>query len=182
MSREIEKIRHLVNSKVSGAGRTTFYAEVVEVDEDLRTCKVKVGNIERENVLLYAIEDEDKKGFVLIPKAESQVIVSQMPDGSRLFVEMFSEVDKVLLTIGEKMSLTIDEKGALLEADKTTLSVKDSGFVLTRDGSGLLKTLSDLCDAITKLTVPTALGPSGIPINAADFISIKTDLKKYLEG
>lgn len=182
MSKEIEKVRRMVYTKMTEAARTTFYAEIKKVDEEARTCTVKVGNIERENVLLYAIEDEEKKGLVLIPKIDSQVIVSQMPDGSRLFVEMFSEVDKVLLTIDEKLAVTIDAKGALIEADKTTLSVKDSGLILSRGSSGLLKTLTDLCDAIAKLTVPTALGPSGVPINMADFIKIKQDLKNYLEG
>lgn len=36
--------------------------------------------------------------------------------------------------------------------------------------------LSDTCQNITSITVPTALGPSGVPINAASFIAIKTQL------
>ena len=49
-------------------------------------------------------------------------------------------------------------------------------------GAGLKKTLGELIDAIMKLTVPTGVGPSGTPINAADFVKVKQGLNDYLEG
>ena len=39
-----------------------------------------------------------------------------------------------------------------------------------------------MLDGICQLTVPTALGPSGVPINLATFQQIKADLPNYLEG
>ena len=36
--------------------------------------------------------------------------------------------------------------------------------------------IGDVCDKITALTVPTALGPSGTPINAPAFVAIKTQV------
>lgn len=40
--------------------------------------------------------------------------------------------------------------------------------------------LSDLLDAIKKLTVTTSVGPSGVPINLADFEAIKQRLNNLL--
>lgn len=47
-------------------------------------------------------------------------------------------------------------------------------------GEELKDILGELIDAITKLTVPTAMGQSGIPINASQFSSIKGKLSKIL--
>lgn len=43
-------------------------------------------------------------------------------------------------------------------------------------GNKLVETLSSLCDALSQLTVPTALGPSGVPINISEFQNIKKEL------
>lgn len=37
-----------------------------------------------------------------------------------------------------------------------------------------------LIDAILAITVPTAVGPSGTPVNAVDFITLKTDLQSIM--
>jgi hypothetical protein len=56
-----------------------------------------------------------------------------------------------------------------------------NGFKLENGSSGLKKTLGDILTAIQALTVPTGTGPSGPPINIADFIKAQTDLTNYLE-
>lgn len=43
-------------------------------------------------------------------------------------------------------------------------------------GDSLKSILSDILDAINKITVPTALGPSGTPVNSAEFSAIKQRL------
>lgn len=47
-------------------------------------------------------------------------------------------------------------------------------------GQTLVDTLGQLCDAIKSITVPTPHGPSSTPINAAQFASIKSNLKTIL--
>jgi hypothetical protein len=47
-------------------------------------------------------------------------------------------------------------------------------------GDVLKSKLESLIDAINVLTVPTAFGPSGTPINAATFTSIKSGLSDIL--
>ena len=47
-------------------------------------------------------------------------------------------------------------------------------------GDTLLGLLEELCDALAAETHPTPVGPSGPPINAADYSSIKSRLKTFL--
>ena len=89
----------------------------------------------------------------------------------------------------KKLEVTNDKVKALHEADKltvtadsTTIKASTAGVTITRGGSGLRKTLEQLLDGICALTVPTAVGPSGVPINMATFQQIKADLPNYMEG
>lgn len=165
MSKEIDRVKRKFAERIAEAGANSSYGTVVGVDEQNRTCDVQVGGIVREGVLLYALEAADKKGWFLVPAVGSIVLVSRIGTGTRLRVSMFSEIDKVVCTIGN-----------------TDFSITEKGYKLNRDKSGLLKTLTDLCTAIEKMTVSTAMGPSSIPINVAAFTKIKEDLKGYLEG
>lgn len=165
-SRDMNDVRRLFADRMKEAASGTQYGTVAEVDEQARTCSVTVGGITYDNVLLFAIEDGGLKGGVVIPKQGSGVILARIGASNRQYVAMFSEVDKVIITIGDKMEVA-------LTAD---------GFKVVRDGAGLKKTLTDLCDAIAQLTVTTGVGPSGVPINQTQFDKIKQELDKYLEG
>jgi hypothetical protein len=168
MSKEIDNIRQKLAGRFAAAGMNSFYGIVKKVDEQKRTCDVEIGNIIREKVLLYLLDkpQNEKKGWWFVPKTGSIVLVSRVDAaGTRLRVSMFSEIDKVICTTGE-----------------TEFSVGKDGYKLNRGQSGLLKTLTDLCSALEKLTVTTAMGPSGTPINIAAFTKIKQDLSNYLEG
>ena len=88
-----------------------------------------------------------------------------------------------------KLEVTNDKVKALHEADKLTVTadstiVKAStaGVTITRGSSGLKRTLEQILDGICALTVPTAVGPSGDPINITTFQQIKADLPNYMEG
>lgn len=175
-----EEIRRLFERKLEEATRNTYYGEVESVDEKARTCTVLIEDIPYENVLLYAIEKPDLKGFVFIPAAGSKVLVERMGD-DRYLIRMFSEVEKVVFTTGE-LSLTADGAEYLLQVEKTTVKATGKGLTFTNGSAGLKKTLSDLVDAILALTVPTGVGPSGTPINMAAFQSVKKELDNYLEG
>lgn len=178
--KEIADLRRALFGARSNGG--VFYATVKSVDPDKRTCVVVDGEeMEYDDVLLYAVANEGLKGWVLIPKADSTVLVGRIGGSNELYVAMFSEVDAALLTVGDTVEAAIDDKGLTLKADTTTLNATDKGLTLARGSAGLKKTISDLCDALAKLTVTTGVGPSGIPINAADFIQIKKELDNYLE-
>lgn len=172
--------RSLFGGRMPGG---SIYATVKSVDADKRTVTATDDNdMTYDDVRLYAVERPELKGSVVLPKVGSRVLLSRIGTSNELYVSMFSEVDRMLLTIGDKQSLEITSGMLELKTDKSNLKATPAGFTLVRDGAGLKKTLTDLCDAINRLTVTTQSGPSGTPINAAEFSAIKQELNKYLEG
>ncbi|MDE7149610.1 MAG: hypothetical protein K2O01_04285 [Bacteroidales bacterium] len=112
-----------------------FAAQVEEVDEKKRTCRVKINDgVSFEDVRLYGLTDEGLKGFCLIPKQDSMVLVSRIDNGNELYVTMFSEVDKVLGTIGDKTEVAIEEQSLSYKCDKTEITVKSAEVAAKIDG------------------------------------------------
>ncbi|MDE5704399.1 MAG: hypothetical protein K2H70_06220 [Bacteroidales bacterium] len=112
-----------------------FPAVVKEVDEGLRTCTVRINdNVDFEDVRLYAVVDDDLKGFCLIPAVDSTVLVGRIANGNELCVVSFSVVDKVLGTIGDKVEIAIDEKSLSYKCDKTEMVVKSAEVMAKIDG------------------------------------------------
>lgn len=162
-----DQVKAAIARKFRRIGSQAFFARVKGVDVDQRTCVMYTDSDDfiYEDVLLYGCTNPDMKGIVTIPKVDSQVVVARLMGSDNLYVVQYSEVEKVLITIGE-----------------STFTMTENGFTLTKENCGLLATLTALCDTISKLTVSTAVGPSSVPINVADFAEIKNDLTKYLEG
>ena len=69
-----------------------------------------------------------------------------------------------------------------LKIGSSTITVTSGGLTLKKGGAGLKKTLESMLDAICQLTVPTGVGPSGVPINMASFQQIKAEVSQYMEG
>lgn len=112
-----------------------FPAVVKEVDEDLRTCTVRVNdNVDFVDVRLYALADTDLKGFCLIPAVDSTVMVARIANGNELLVTMFSVVDKVVGSIGEKVEFSADGEQLHYINDKTDITVKSAELAAKLDG------------------------------------------------
>ena len=112
-----------------------FPAVVKDVDEQQRTCTVRVNdNVDIEDVRLYAVVDDRLKGFCLIPAKDSMVLVGRIANSNELFVCSFSVVDKVLGTIGDKMEIAIDEESLSYKCDKTEIEVKSAELTAKIDG------------------------------------------------
>lgn len=198
MNREIEDTRRKFYEKVSG-GEPVFQAVVTEVDEKEFTCTVKQDDaVDYFDVRLRGLVKAELKGFAFIPAIGSTVLVSRIGRSNELFVCQFTEVDKLIFTSGDisltcdadkidvlkgdKLSVHIDTESITMKADQATIKATTAGLTLTKGSSGLKKTLDDLLTAIQALTVTTGVGPSGTPINIADFIKVQQDLSNYLEG
>lgn len=82
----------------------------------------------------------------------------------------------------DKTKITHEAEALTLLSDQATVKITTGGLTLKKGGSGLKKTLDDLLTAIQQLTVTTGVGPSGPPINIADFQKVQQDLSNYLEG
>lgn len=77
---------------------------------------------------------------------------------------------------------TVNTDGIELKIGSSTITVTSGGLTLKKGGAGLKKTLESMLDAICQLTVPTGVGPSGVPINMASFQQIKEEVSQYMEG
>lgn len=84
-------------------------------------------------------------------------------------------------TVNDTTKVLHEATSITMTSDKATIKVSTGGITVKKGASGLKKTLGDLCDAIAQLTVPTGVGPSGVPINIASFQKIKADLPNYME-
>lgn len=197
MSKEIDQIRRALFS--STGTDLVFQATISAVDETEFTCEVKRdGVVDYFDVRLRGLVNPDLQGIAFIPKIGSVVLVCRIGNSNELFVCQFTEIDKILLTTGdisltcdqdkvellkgENLSVLIDTDSMTVKADQVTLKASTGGLTLTKGSSGLKKTLDDLLSAIQKLTVTTGVGPSGPPINIADFIKVQQELSNYLEG
>lgn len=179
-AKEIDELRRTIARRFRECAAGTFFGTVTAVDEKARTCTVEAEGVSYDGVMLYAVEDAGRPGWCMIPASRSVVLVSRLAGSNQLYVSMFSEVDKVVLTVGDNVAATLDANGLVLKSGSTTIQATTDGLVLARGSSGLKKTLSDLLDAIAELTVSTAIGPSSVPINIAKFQKIKADLENYL--
>lgn len=181
MSERIEAIRRKLQEMFAG-NEQVFPATVKEVNEDEFTCSVLFDDeLEYTDVRLRSVIDPGKHGFAFIPSVGSMVLVGRIASSEQLFVAMFSEIDKVLFTSGS-LEVVVDADKIELKKGEAILRQTEAGFTMIRSGEGLKKILTDLITAITQLTVPTGVGPSGVPINTAVFNTIKTRLGNFLEG
>lgn len=199
MSKDIDDLRRKVLAKGGEMGDLVFQGIVTAVDEKEFTCTVKCDDlVDYFDVRLRGLVKPELKGFAFIPSVNSTVLVCRIGRSNELFVCQYTEVDKVIFTSGDvsltcdkdkievlkgdKLSVLIDTESITMKADQATIKASTAGLTLTKGSSGLKKTLNDLLTAIQKLTVTTGVGPSGPPINVADFVKVQQDLSNYLEG
>lgn len=199
MSKEIDEIRRKLKKQFGSDDDMIFSGVVQEVNEDEFTCMIRRDDaVNYHDVRLRGLVNADLQGLAFIPKIESVVLVCRIGRSNELFVCQFTEIDKVIftdndlelrvdldnidLTKGDKIKLHVDKELVSMVAENSTIKITPQGLTLTRGSSGLKKTLEDLLTAIKALTVTTGVGPSGTPINVADFIKIESDLPNYLEG
>lgn len=109
----------------------TFYATVTAVDEAARTCAVEAEGVPYDDVLLHAVADAGQKGFFFVPRIDSTVLVSRIGGSNELLVSMFSEVDRALLTLGDKVQASMDTDALTYKND--TVEVQITGSEVTID-------------------------------------------------
>lgn len=122
------------------------------------------------------------KGMVDIHASKQVRIAFQ----EELNIELLDEE----LTPIANISYKLDEGFTLLDEFENTFTTRDGEIALGNANSGteepmvmgdtLKSMLEDILDKITQLTVPTAFGPSGTPVNAADFVAISQQLGDIL--
>ena len=149
---------------------------VSNIDEDRRVCDIKVSDdITLFECRLNAIIDSYDSNVLIVPKDGSQVAYTLVENqDTNAIVIGYTEIDKVIVKIG---SLSVG-----IEAESVKIDGGDTGKIsILNKSQNLSKLLSELIDEINKLTVPTSAGPSGTPVNAAQFTLIKDKLSQLME-
>jgi hypothetical protein len=148
---------------------TVIPAKVLSVDSNALTCNVEdIEENEVFDVRLRATLDGVKKGFVLLPKVGSSVLIANIGNSKNAyFVVAYSEVTKVTAWM-----------------DETKFEVDTAGLLLQKGEQTLRLILNDILNQIKLITVPvtTAPGTSGPPVNAAAFDLIKQRVEFLLKA
>ena len=104
-----------------------------------------------ENVRLRAVLDDKETGLIVKPAVGAYVLVSLIGnDEDNVFVVATSRIE----------SVTIEIEGLKVEYNA-------DGVHIERNGVSLADALTDYDTQVQAITVPTAWGPSGVPINAS---------------
>lgn len=138
----IQKIawRNMMNRNtgaVNGTGKVSGYVAKINTEGELagtidvqeyvtlpieETEDMKMGY--HEGVLLGAIQD-NSKGYVIVPKMYSEVLVSKDPDTGAEYVSMFSHVDLIQLDSHESIVVEVKEREEFDEEDEDAPDVDE---------------------------------------------------------
>lgn len=140
----------------------TILGKVVSVDEDELTCVVLDDETEINDVRLRPVINGNES-MTLFPKVDGWVLIVRIDTEEDFMVIGADEIDKIRIKVGT-----------------SEFEIQD-GFLIKRDDETLKKIFDDLFTAIEQLTVNTNVGPSSVPINAADFAAIKTRVDNLLK-
>ena len=134
------------------------------VDENART--VDVSPLDESTpilgVNLQANQNGDA-GVVMFPKVGSFVGVSFLNNATAIVV-LYDEIDRI--EVKTTADVTIEAGGKV--------QIKNNSY-------SLIDVFNDLITAIGKLTVTTAVGQSGIPINLTEFQQIQQKINNFLQ-
>lgn len=164
------RLRGLVNAKLQG------FSFVPKLQSTVLVCRIGKSN----ELFVCQFTEIDKMIFTdndLEVKVDTENV--DIKKGEKMTVHV--DAGKLEVT-NDKVKVLHEAGGLTVTADSTTIKASMGGVTIARGGSGLRKTLEQLLDGICALTVPTAVGPSGVPINMATFQQIKADLPNYMEG
>jgi len=131
-----------------------------------------------EGVLLNAIAGEDN-GLLLIPDDDSEVIIGSVDGDGQWILLRPGKLRSMKVTIGNVV-YSADSTQLSIQNGDTIINLTDSLVKVTTASESLYQLLKDCFTYITALTVPTSTGPSGVPINVADFNSLITRLDNLL--
>lgn len=156
--------------------------KVDSVDTTAMTCLVKIaGKPDRIDVRLRSVITDDS-GLTVVPETDSDVLVALIdnkPESTLLLAT--SRVEQVLYKTDDSEWL-MNNDGLTAVVDKTELEASKDGYILKRQNETLKGLLDELIDAINQITVPTATGPSGVPVNKPVFTQIKNRLNTLFKG
>jgi hypothetical protein len=159
-----EQIRKRLKEMASLHGPLqSILATVKSVDEADGTCiLVDDDGLEMFDVRLKPVLTESES-VMMIPAVDSFVLIGRIEDDEEWLLLACEKLDKYRLTV-----------------DESIIEMTSDGIKVSKAGESLKSILNDLLEAIKTLTVPTGTGPSGTPINEAQFTSIENRVNNFL--
>lgn len=157
-----EKLRQWANE---GGPAPTMLAKVVSVNETNNTCVLDEDGMLVQDVRLSPIIDTGE-GLTIYPKVNTWALAVRIENENEWHLIGCKEVFKYRLKINNVL-----------------FEITGDGVKIEKGSDSLRSCMSDLFTQISALTVPcTAPGtPSGLPINAALFTSIKARVLNILK-
>lgn len=135
----------------------SIFCKVLSVDKTKNTCEVKPIRNE-ESDIEYTVQLgskwDDENDFLIYPKEDSIVLITWISTQDA-FISLYGDIDEIVINPSGKIRISNDEE------DLKTI-------------------LNDLMTAIQNLTVSTAWGPSGTPINITDFTDLDERINNLL--
>ena len=116
-----------------------------------------------------------------IPDAKKDVYVFATPKGHTWVVD--EKNDKIYFNFKNGKAVEIDKDHVKIGELGATQEKSTLGETTKAKLEEMCDRIGDICDKVQQITVPTALGASGTPINAPDFVALKqqvTQLKNDL--
>ena len=152
MSGRTEDIRRKLE-EMSAGSEQVFLATVKAVDESEFFCTVESDtDIQYTDVRLRAVIDSELKGFCFIPKVESLVLVGRIGNSNQLFVQLFSEIDKILFTYTEDMEITFDMEKIFLRMKERSIEIKEDAITFNANKKNSFATdINKLVDKISAI-------------------------------
>lgn len=189
-----------------------FIGEVISVELDTRTCTVRQITGVANDGLEYEENDTNADyfthtnnplihddialmsggiiddGFLLVPKVGSQVTVMSSPR-HQYFIVQYSALESYTFTSNTSHNVSVNKNSITVGKENVALTVNNGATINVTDKikiqneiDNLVDILSDLCLAISVLTVGCSSpgSPSSVPVNNTDFIQIGQRIKNLL--
>lgn len=152
MSKRTEDIRRKLE-EMKGGSDQVFLATVKTVDEEEFFCTVETdADIQYTDVRLRAVIDSELKGFCFIPRIESLVLVGRIGNSDQLFVQLFSEIDKIIFTWGEDVEITFDMEKIFLRMQERSIEITSDAITFNANDKGSFATdINKLVDKISAI-------------------------------
>ena len=162
-----ERIRQAMIDMASRHGPAqVITGTVIDVDEGEGTCTVNsVDDREIVEVRLRAtINAQEKKGWILIPAVNSEVLLGNIENGTEWCILMVSVISKIRS-----------------EVNSTVFEIDGQKFQLSNDRESLSALIGDLIGAIRQMVFTTNVGPTIELVNDPAFQALQTRFNNLLK-
>lgn len=179
-----DRIIHGSNNTLISLGRDRVDEVTSGLSEEAGTIDLVVGRAGENNNF-----SEDKSRIYISSKTNADENFSVSSDAGEAVSEAATIVVKSneIRIIAREGTKIVNEGGdiVILTPGDTTIEGANINIGLNAEEAGVLgdklkAKLEQLCDAINQITVPTSMGPSGTPNNAAAITALKNQLNEIL--